>query len=131
MSIIDVLFSRTRTVKFEKDPPGEWITLETPDGILVDFGIDEINEAIRVTRENPDYFLMLTLPNAIYGIRYIQACECDGLMDVQLAIEKKKYVMLVEKLCDEPECRDIFAHFFDTGKVDGLRSYRPVRFVKQ
>ena len=130
MKLLDVIFGKARTMKFEKDPPGQWITLETPDGVLTNFGIDEITEAIRVTRKNPDYYLILTLPNAIHGIRYVQACECDGTLDVQLAIEKKKYVKLVEKLCEEPECIDIFVRFFDTGEVDDLHVYKPVLFER-
>jgi len=130
MSIFDGLFRKTRTVKFEKDPPGEWITLETPEGMTDSFDQEDILECIRRITEDPDFYLILTLPVATHGIRYVQACECHGIVDVQLAVEKKKHVRLVEKLCSAQECADIFLHFFDTGEVDDLRTFKPVRFER-
>ncbi len=130
MGIFDGLFRKTGTVKFEKDPPGQWITLETPVGVSDSFGQEDILDCIRRITEDPDFYVILTLPVATHGIRYVQACECHGIVDVQLAIEKKKYVRLVEKLCSAQECSDIFLHFYDTGEVNDLRAFRQVRFER-
>lgn len=132
MSFFDFLKGKTTTrVRFEKDPPGERITLETPDGIIDSVEQGDIMRCVSAITENPDYYMILTLPRSLHGIRYVQACECRGVVDVQLALEKRDYVRLVERLCTPRECFDIFCRFHDTGKVDKTWKYRPVKFNRQ
>ena len=132
MGIFDFLKGRTTTnVRFEKDPPGEWITLETPEGVSDMVEQSDIIRCVSTMVENPDFYMILTLPNALHGIRYVQACECRGVIDVQLAVEKRDHVRLVERLCTPGECFDIFRKFYDTGEVDKRWKYRPVRFNRR
>lgn len=77
-----------------------------------------------------DEFVTLTLGEARHNIRYVQAARKmrgDQII-VQLGIEDDKYTRLVEKLCGEEECVEIFREFYSSSNVSGLDKYKPVKF---
>ena len=131
MNHINLLFGRhTTKVEFAKEEAGGKATLRNQDSCIEDFGTDEIEKYIRIMAEDEQQFVVLKLPEARYGVRFVQASVNNGQICVQLGIEKKSKVKLVEKSCSEEECKKIFFAFFLTGRVECIRTYRPVKFMK-
>lgn len=80
--------------------------------------------------DDDDEFVTLTVGDARHNIRYVQAVR-DRRGDriiVQLGIEDDKHTRLVEKLCGENECVEIFREFYDSASVKDLGKYEPVKF---
>ncbi len=129
MSLFSKLFKKKTTeVVFEKVEPIENATLETQNGLISNFSESDIDSCLQEMYEDVDQFVTLTLEQARYGIRYVQACQVDNGITVQLGIEKDENTRLVEKVCSEEECRAIFHQFYSYGNVNDLESYKPVEF---
>ena len=80
--------------------------------------------------DDDDEFVTLTVGDARHNIRYVQAVR-DTRGDriiVQLGIEDENHTRLVEKLCGENECVEIFREFYDSASVRDLDKYKPVKF---
>lgn len=77
-----------------------------------------------------DEFVTLTVGEARHNIRYVQAArnKRGGGIIVQLGIEDGEHTRLVEKLCGEKECAEIFREFYSTSNVSGRDKYEPVKF---
>lgn len=75
-----------------------------------------------------DEFVTLTTADARHNIRYIQACQGKEGIIVQAGIEEGEHTRLVEKVCLEEECLDIFEEFYHSANVQGLDQYKPVEF---
>lgn len=75
-----------------------------------------------------DEFVTLTMAEIRYHIRYIQACQIQDKITVQLGVEEKDRTKLVEKTCSEAECMDIFREFYDSSYVWDIDKYKPVEF---
>ena len=80
--------------------------------------------------DDEDEFVTLTVGDARHNIRFVQATRArnGGGIIVQLGIEDEKYTRLVEKLCGEEECVEIFHGFYSSADVKDLDKYKPVRF---
>ncbi len=88
--------------------------------------LDHVSEMF----DDADEFVTLTLGEARHNIRYVQAARKmrgDQII-VQLGIEDDKYTRLVEKLCGEEECVEIFWEFYSSSNVSDLDKYKPVKF---
>ena len=58
----------------------------------------------------------------------MQACRgTDGII-VELGMEKESHTNLVEKICTEEECLEIFREFYDSTYVRDVEQYNPVEF---
>lgn len=73
-------------------------------------------------------FVTLTIEEIHHNIRYVQACQAEDQIVVQLGIEEGDKTRLVEKMCMEDECMDIFYEFYNSTSVRNLESYHPVEF---
>lgn len=89
---------------------------------------EEIEESLRSMFDDEDQFVTLTAANINSNIRYIQARQCDGEIVVQLGLEEETHTRLVEKMCAEEECLDIFQEFFCSTHVRNPGDYSPVEF---
>ena len=78
--------------------------------------------------EGGDEFVVLTLADIKYNIRYVQSAPVDDKFTVQAGIEEKNGTRLVEKLCSEKEVIDIFHEFFHTTNVSNIQDYSEVEF---
>lgn len=78
--------------------------------------------------DDSDQFVILTLANSAYNIRYVQAVQVEGGINVQIGIEEGDNTKLVEKICSEEECIDIFQEFYESSYVCGIEQYTPVKF---
>ncbi len=119
----------TTDVTFEKMAPMEKMTLENQNGKLTDFDIPELEKFLQIMFDDYDQFITLSLTEAIDGIRYIQACQVPNGITVQLGLEEKDGTKLVEKICSQGECQDIFRDFYEMGVVYNREQYKPVEFM--
>ncbi len=80
--------------------------------------------------EDADEFVVLTVGDARYHIRFIQAAQIAEGITVQLGIEEGEHTRLVEKTCSEDECMEIFQRFYDSSQVQDVERYTPVEFYR-
>lgn len=78
--------------------------------------------------DDPDEFVVLSLAEIKSNVRFIQSAWTAKGLTVQLGIEEENGTRLVEKLCSEAECIEIFRKFYDTSFVDNVSEYREVKF---
>lgn len=78
--------------------------------------------------DDADQFVTLTLNDIDYNIRYVQATQVNDGITVQLGIEEGEHTKLVEKICSEDECLDIFEEFYYSSAVSDIEEYKPVEF---
>lgn len=78
--------------------------------------------------DDENEFVTLTTADARYNIRYVQATQADGEIVVQLGIEEGENTKLVEKMCTEEECLNIFQEFYTSVYVQDWETYTPVEF---
>lgn len=129
MGFFSNLFKKTTIeVQFEQVEHDGQTVLENQNDRLTDFSDVDLEMFLDAMFEDEDQFVTLTLPKAIFGIRYVQACQVDDGINVQLGIEENEHTNLVEKMCSAEECLDIFMQFYDTGMVSDLKAYTPVEF---
>ena len=78
--------------------------------------------------QNNEEFITLTLNEAVYGVRYMQACSVKGGYSLQLGIETDAKTNLVERVCDEKELVERFTQFYEYGFVHDIDQFKPVSF---
>lgn len=89
----------------------------------------EVEEAIRAMLADPEEFVILTVGDPRYGIRFIQSTRTkQGNVTVELALEGTDGTRLVDKTCTEAECFEIFREFYNTTNVSGKEQYKPMEF---
>ena len=78
---------------------------------------------------NNEEFITLTLSEAVYGVRYMQACSVKGGgYSLQLGVETDAKTNLVERVCDKKELVERFAQFYEYGFVHDIDQFKPVSF---
>lgn len=80
--------------------------------------------------EDDNEFVVLTVGDARYHIRYIQAAQIPEGITIQLGIEEGEQTRLVEKTCSEEECMEIFQEFYHSSHVQDVEHYTPVEFYR-
>lgn len=129
MGFFSNLFKKTTTeVQFEQVEHDGQTVLENQNDRLTNFSDVDLEMFLDAMFEDEDQFVTLTLPEARFGIRYVQACQVDDGINVQLGIEENEHTKLVEKMCSAEECEDIFMQFYDTRMVSDLETYTSVEF---
>ena len=78
--------------------------------------------------QNNEEFITLTLSEAVYGVRYMQACSVKGGYSLQLGVETDTKTNLVEIVCDKKELVERFAQFYKYGFVSDIDQFKPVSF---
>lgn len=107
----------------------EQFVLENQVGPVEDPTKDDVTAYLDSMFNDPDQFVTLTLPRAVNGVRFVQACLIGQNPVVQLGLEKGGKTQLVEKTCStSSECVEIFHLFYDYGIVNNISDYSPVKF---
>lgn len=120
---------RKRTVTFTKVHYNKNRTVENNfDGLIDNPTWEQVEEYISKIIINEEEFVTLTLSDATYGIRYIQACKVKGKYSLQLGLEKDNSTNLVEAFFDQEELRRIFLEFYTYGVVANKEAYKPLLF---
>lgn len=103
-------------------------TLGSQDGERHNVSWQQVEDGLEDVFGDSNQFLVLTLQEIRHNIRYVQATQCDEGIVVQLGIEKNNATRLVEKICSEQECIDIFREFYGSSFVKNIQEYKPVEF---
>ena len=74
--------------------------------------------------------VLLTLKQATYGVRYMQAASAPGGYDLQVGLEEGNQTKLVDKIVSEQELIERFETFYRYGYVDNLGEFKPVQFYR-
>ncbi len=114
-------------VVFKKVERQQTFTLRQQERELTDFEDTDIADFLDDMLTGPDEFIVLTAPRAQEGVRYVQACANDGIIEVELGIETDG-TRLYAKTCDEEECRRIFFDFYENRFHPDMSEYKPVEF---
>ena len=91
---------------------------------------EDVAARLRKMMDVNDEHVVLTLKQATYGVRFIQAAQTPGGYDLQVGIEEGDQSKLVEKIVDNKELFDRFQVFYRYGYVDNLGEFTPVNFFK-
>ena len=91
---------------------------------------DDVDARLHKMMDVNDEHVVLTLKQATYGVRFIQAAQTPGGYDLQVGIEEGDQSKLVEKIVDNKELFDRFQVFYRYGYVDNLGEFTPVNFFK-
>ena len=91
---------------------------------------DDITARIRKMMDMNDEHVLLTLKQAVYGVRYMQAASAPGGYDLQVGLEEGNQTKLVDKIVGEKELFDRFETFYRYAYVDNLGEFKPVQFFQ-
>lgn len=91
---------------------------------------DDVLVRIRKMIDVNDEHVLLTLKQATYGVRYMQAASAPGGYDLQVGMEEGDQTKLVDKIVSEQELLDRFETFYRYGYVDNLGEFKPVQFYR-
>ena len=91
---------------------------------------DDVAARIRKMMDVNDEHVLLTLNQATYGVRYMQAAQTAGGYDLQVGLEEGNQSKLVEKIVNNQELFDRFQIFYRYGYVDNLGEFTPVQFFQ-
>lgn len=118
----------TTDVTFKTVPCPSPTVLGSQNGELHNVSWQQVEDGLEDVFDDSSQFLVLTLQEIRHGIRYVQAAQCDDGITVQLGMEKNNATKLVEKICSEQECIDIFKEFYNSSAVRNVQDYVPVEF---
>jgi hypothetical protein len=118
----------TTDVTFKTEPCPSPTVLGSQNGDLHNVSWQQVENGLEDVFGDSNQFLVLTLQKIRHNIRYVQATQCDDGIVVQLGVENNNTTKLVEKICSEEECIDIFKEFYNSSAVKNLQDYTPVKF---
>ena len=120
---------KTTDVDFEKVEYTGKMKLENNfDGPIDSPTWQQVELYINKMIQNNEEFITLTLSEAVYGVRYMQACSVKGGYSLQLGIETDAKTNLVEIVCDKKEVVERFTQFYKYGFVHDIDQFKPVSF---
>lgn len=120
-------FKKKKEVVFKTAEPHPGFILRNQESEITDFTDIDIEDYLADMFATPDQFVVLTAPKAQHKVRYVQACTCDGGIEVELGIEENG-THLYYKMCSEEECYRIFFDFYDKIFIPKMEEYKPVEF---
>ena len=134
MGLFDIfksnLRNKTTDVDFEKVKYTGKMELENNfDGPIASPTWQQVQIYLNKMIQNKEEFVTLTLSEAVYGVRYMQACSVKGEYSLQLGVETDTKTNLVEIVCDKKELVDRFAQFYEYGFVHDIDQFKPVEFI--
>lgn len=120
----------TSKVTFKNTPCDSPRRLDTNSG--TDHAItswEEVAQALQDMFLDPDEFVILTVGDPQWGIRFIQSTQIkSGGITLELGLESPDGTRLVERFCTQEECLAIFREFYNTTNVSQRELYKPVEF---
>ena len=134
MGLFDIfkimLRKKTTDVDFEKVQYTGKMKLENNFDVPIDCPTwQQVQFYINKMIQNNEEFITLTLSEAVYGVRYMQACSVKGGgYSLQLGVETDAKTNLVERVCDKKELVERFAQFYEYGFVHDIDQFKPVSF---
>lgn len=92
--------------------------------------METVYNSLEIMFNDPEEFIVLSLEDSKvkHGIQYIQSAWTANGIVVQLGIEEKGGIKLVERFVSMIECEKIFKKFFETSEVENVKDYSDVQF---
>ncbi|MBO4609681.1 MAG: hypothetical protein J5696_07380 [Lachnospiraceae bacterium] len=91
---------------------------------------DDVSARIRKMMDVSDEHVLLTMKQATYGVRFMQAAQIEGGYDLQVGLEEGDQSKLVERIVDANELNERFQTFYRYAYVDNLGDFTPVKFFE-
>ena len=91
---------------------------------------DDVSARIRKMMDVSDEHVLLTMKQATYGVRFMQAAQIEGGYDLQVGREEGDQSKLVERIVDANELNERFQTFYRYAYVDNLGDFTPVKFFE-
>ena len=91
---------------------------------------DDVSARIRKMMDVSDEHVLLTMKQATYGVRFMQAAKTEGGYDLQVGLEEGDQSKLVERIVDANELNERFQVFYRYAYVDNLGDFTPVKFFE-
>lgn len=91
---------------------------------------EDVDARLHKMMDVNDEHVLLTLKQATYGVRFMQAAQTAGGYDLQVGIEEGEQSKLVERIVDANELKERFQNFHRYGYVDDLGKFTPVNFFQ-
>ena len=91
---------------------------------------EDVDARLHKMMDVNDEHVVLTLKQATYGVRFMQAAQTAGGYDLQVGIEEGEQSKLVERIVDANELMERFQTFHRYGYVDDLGKFTPVNFFQ-
>ncbi len=115
-------------MKFNKIPKQDGWTLENQNGGIRPKSVDDVREYYTIMLDDPDEFIVLTSPDAINHVRFMQATrrgtDC-GLVELEIGMDDGE---LLGRDCKQTEALSAFEEFFSGNYTPDLKKFSPVRF---
>lgn len=105
------------------------MTLENQNEKIANICDKDIENYLEEMFMDYDQFVILAPETAINEISFVQACQVDDMINIQLGLEERNGSKLVEIYCSKRECVDIFLHFYATGRIENMEHYTPVQMM--
>lgn len=122
---------KTTNVKFEQVKHIGYTTLENNfDGVINNPTWDDVSGYINKMFDNSQEFITLTLAEAVYSIRFMQAARIEDGISLQLGIEENGATRIVEKICDREQTVAYMDIFFQYGNVEDVAEFLPLEFYE-
>lgn len=115
-------------MKFNKIPKQNGYTLENQDGAITAKSLDDVRGYYTIMLDEPDEFIVLTSPDVINNIRFVQATKRGvdgGLVELELGMGDGE---LLGRECEDSEALSAFEEFFAGNYMPDLKKFSPVKF---
>ncbi len=123
---------KPKYVDFQKMPVQDCFTLENQDEVMEVESEEDIYDFYDIMLNDFDQYIILTSPDAINGIRFVQSRQINdknGEVEVEIAVETKNAVNLYYKIFNEENGIDVFLDFYCGRFVPNMKEYKAVEFI--
>lgn len=114
--------------EFETVNAPNCFTIENQDGAAELDNENMIFEYYNVLLADENQFVTITSPQLQNDVRYIQACQLDKGIDIQLGVEKNGKTKLYHKVYSKEEAVSVFKDFYNQRFIPDMSLYELVEF---
>ncbi len=112
-------------MKFNKIPKQSGWTLRDQDNEIVP-NADDVRKFYNIMISEPDEFIVLTSPDAINDVRFVQAVKSGAeMVELELGMSDGE---LLGRECGENEALTAFEEYFAGNYTPDLHKFAPVKF---
>lgn len=114
-------------MKFNKIPKQDGYTLENQNSAITARNVDDVRKYYDIMVSEPDEFIVLTSPDVINNVRFVQATKrgVDSGVELELGMSDGE---LLGRECGETEALSAFEEFFSGTYMPDLHKFAPVEF---
>lgn len=110
--------------RFKKIPYEGTRSLENNfDGVISNPSWEQVEKYINKIFEDKEEYVILSLPQSEYGMKYIQAAIVDNVISVQVGLYTESGNRLVEKRFAKSSLMPLFTKYYKYGYVDLIEEF--------